>query len=151
MPSGAKCATCSLNCPAPRQFQQRKEALKRLVDAAGPAWLQAINQFRVPDRAALKASLDNVVALGGEADVHRADDPPTSTSDGELLKLKPYLDADAQVIGHLPGQGRHAGRLGALLVAAPDGRRFRIGGGFSDAQRDTPPPVGSTVIYRYQG
>ncbi len=137
---------------APGSFSERKEALKRLVDAAGLPWLQAIDQFRVPDRAALKASLDNVVALGGEGlMLHRADDPPTSTSDGELLKLKPYLDADAQVIGHLPGQGRHAGRLGALLVAAPDGRRFRIGGGFSDAQRDTPPPVGSTVIYRYQG
>lgn len=137
---------------APGNFSERKEALKRLVEAAGLPWLHAIEQHRVADRTALKARLDAVVALGGEGlMLHRADDSPTSAAGGELLKLKPYLDADARVIGHLPGKGRHTGRLGALLVAAPDGRRFRIGGGFSDAQRDTPPPLGSTVIYRYRG
>ncbi|MBK6743360.1 MAG: DNA ligase [Hydrogenophilales bacterium] len=135
---------------APGNFSERKDALKRLVEAAGLPWLHAIEQYRVADRKALKARLDAVVAMGGEGlMLHRAGD--SSTPDGELLKLKPYLDADARVIGHLPGKGRHAGRLGALLVAAPDGRRFRIGGGFSDAQRGTPPPVGSTVIYRYHG
>ena len=42
-------------------------------------------------------------------------------------------------------------RLGALLVEMPDGQRFRLGGGFTDAQRDDPPPVGSWVTYRYNG
>ncbi len=137
---------------APGSFTERKDALKRLVEAAGLPWLHTVEQYRVADRKALKARLDAVVALGGEGlMLHRADDSPASATAGELLKLKPYLDADARVVAHLPGKGRHTGRLGALLVAAPDGRRFRIGGGFSDAQRDTPPPVGGTVIYRYRG
>ena len=31
-----------------------------------------------------------------------------------LLKLKPYLDAEALVIEHLPGKGKYTGMLGAL-------------------------------------
>ena len=46
--------------------------------------------------------------------------------------------------------GRHNGRLGALDVELPDGTRFAVGTGFTDAQRETPPPIGSTITFRYQ-
>jgi len=59
--------------------------------------------------------------------------------------------AEAVVVGHLPGKGRLAGMLGALLVETPDGRRFRLGTGFSDEERREPPPLGATVTYRYFG
>ena len=67
-----------------------------------------------------------------------------------LLKLKLWHDAEAVVIGHLPGKGRNAGLLGALRVRAADGREFALGTGFSDAQRREPPAVGATVTYRYR-
>ena len=67
-----------------------------------------------------------------------------------LLKLKPQLDAEATVIAHLPGKGRFSGRLGALEVETPDGVRFRLGSGFSDAVRRDPPALGSRVTYRYR-
>ncbi|MGJ4749160.1 hypothetical protein ACQV5M_22540, partial [Leptospira sp. SA-E8] len=60
-------------------------------------------------------------------------------------------DAEARVLAHLPGQGRHQGRLGALLVQASDGRRFQLGSGLSDALRAAPPPVGTWITYRYRG
>jgi DNA ligase-1 len=41
--------------------------------------------------------------------------------------------------------------LGALLVEEPDGRRFRIGIGLSDAERRDPPPVGAIITFKYQG
>jgi DNA ligase-1 len=41
--------------------------------------------------------------------------------------------------------------MGSLLMELPDGTRFRIGTGFTDEQRRNPPPVGSTVTFRYQG
>ncbi|HZF81907.1 MAG TPA: DNA ligase, partial [Burkholderiaceae bacterium] len=66
-------------------------------------------------------------------------------------KVKPHDDAEARVVAHLPGQGRHAGRMGALLVRTPEGVTFRLGGGFTDAQRADPPPIGSTVTYRFNG
>ena len=49
------------------------------------------------------------------------------------------------------GQGQYAGLLGALIVERPDGLRFRIGSGFSNAQRARPPAIGSQVTYRYNG
>ena len=54
------------------------------------------------------------------------------------------------VIDHVAGKGRHKGRLGALVVQMPDGTEFSVGTGFSDKQREMPPPIGSTITYRYQ-
>ena len=55
------------------------------------------------------------------------------------------------MVAHVPGKGKHAGRMGALLVEMPSGQQFRLGAGFSDAQRVDPPPVGSWVTYRFRG
>jgi DNA ligase-1 len=67
-----------------------------------------------------------------------------------LLKVKSFKDDEAVVVAHQPGTGRHKGRLGALLVRLADGTEFAIGTGFSDKQREAPPPVGATVVFRYQ-
>ena len=40
--------------------------------------------------------------------------------------------------------------MGALLLETPEGQRFALGTGFSDALRANPPPVGATVTYRYR-
>ena len=60
------------------------------------------------------------------------------------------------MVGHVAGTGKHAGRLGALWLEEPvaegqPARRFKLGTGFSDAQRQDPPAVGSWVTYRYRG
>jgi DNA ligase-1 len=60
-----------------------------------------------------------------------------------LLKVKRCHDAEALVVGHEPGAGRHKGRLGALLVETPAGVRFAVGTGFSDKQREEPPSTSS--------
>jgi len=134
-------------------FTERIAEIRRIVAASASAapWLRQVEQFRVTDAGALTRKLDEVVAAGGEGLVlHLADAPYVAGRTEILLKLKPLLDAEAKVVAHLPGKGRHAGRMGALLVEMPDGRRFRIGTGFTDAQREAPPPVGSIVTYRYR-
>ena len=60
-------------------------------------------------------------------------------------------DAEAVVVGHVPGRGKYAGQTGALLVALPDGRRLRLGSGLPDAVRRNPPPAGTVVTYRFNG
>jgi hypothetical protein len=67
-----------------------------------------------------------------------------------LLKVKSFHDAEARVVGHLPGAGKHKGRLGALECEMPDGTRFSVGTGLSDDERRSPPPIGAIVTYRYQ-
>jgi DNA ligase-1 len=37
-----------------------------------------------------------------------------------------------------------------VVVELPDGLTFSVGTGFSDAQRQNPPAVGSLITYRYQ-
>ena len=48
------------------------------------------------------------------------------------------------------GKGKYAGKLGALVVETPAGIRFKLGTGFTDAQRANPPKIGSTVTYAYK-
>jgi DNA ligase-1 len=135
---------------APGSFTERLAAI-RSITADGPRWLQAVEQFRVADRATLRRRLDEVVAGGGEGlMLHRADAKWVGGRSDVLLKLTPWLDAEAQVVAHRPGKGRLNGMLGALEVQSPDGRRFRIGTGFTDAQRRDPPAIGATVTYRYR-
>lgn len=137
---------------APGGFAERTRALQALAPPPGTQPWQAVAQAELPDRAALRQRLTEVVSAGGEGlMLHRADAPWAAGRHSALLKLKPVHDADALVIGHLPGQGKHAGRLGALRLRTPAGAEFNLGTGFSDAVRMSPPPVGAVVSYRHRG
>lgn len=99
----------------------------------------------------LKEELERVEALGGEGLMARKPASPYEAGrSSTLLKVKTFRDAEARVVAHAPGAGRHKGRLGALVVELADGTKFNIGTGFSDAERKQPPPVGSIVTFRYQ-
>jgi DNA ligase-1 len=136
----------------PGRFDARAAELADLARRADSPHWQAVPQSIMTGRDALRRRLDEVVRGGGEGlMLHRADAPYVTGRSRVLLKLKPVEDADAVVIGHAPGRGRLAGRLGALQVRTESGIVFLLGTGFSDAQRDAPPPPGSTVTYTYRG
>ncbi|MCL5739897.1 MAG: DNA ligase [Betaproteobacteria bacterium] len=133
-------------------FDQRLPALNALVESLGQPWVQAVPQRRVANDAALQALLHRTVRAGGEGlMLHRGASLYRAGRSDDLIKVKTHEDTEARVVAHLPGKGRHAGRLGALLVETPSGQRFRLGAGFSDADRESPPPVGSWVTYRFRG
>ena len=136
---------------APGSFRQRVDQISQLVHQANVPWLQRIDQATVSDLNELQQRLATVLAAGGEGlMLHRADAVYETGRSDTLLKLKPWLDAEAEVIGHSAGKGRHTGRLGALQVRTPEGKTFLLGTGFSDAQRQNPPPIGARVTYRYR-
>ena len=66
-------------------------------------------------------------------------------------EVEHYAQALMRVVAHLPGRGKYTGMLGSLLLEMPDGRRFKLGTGFSDKMRRRPPPVGTTVTYKHYG
>ena len=132
-------------------FTTRLTRLREIVEGAGVPWLRMVEQERMADHGALRRRLEAVVKAGGEGlMLHLADAPYVSGRNDALLKLKPWLDAEAIVTAQIPGKGKYAGMLGALRVERPDGRRFNLGTGFSDAQRRDPPSVGTLVTYRYR-
>jgi DNA ligase-1 len=132
-------------------FSARIATLQASAAHAALPWLHVLPQARVTDQAALKLKLDQVVREGGEGlMLHRADALWQTGRSDVLLKLKPQQDAEALVVAHEAGQGKYQGMLGAIVVMTPEGQRFRLGTGFTDAQRRNPPAIGSTVTYRYR-
>ena len=132
-------------------FTQRIWQMQAIVKTAGWPQLQAVEQTQIANHAALQARLKAVIAAGGEGlMLHRASAPVTSGRSDVLLKLKAVQDAEAEVVGHEPGKGKFEGMLGALEVQTASGLRFKLGTGFSDAQRHKPPAIGTTVTYTYR-
>lgn len=132
-------------------FADRARHLEQLAQKANSPYLKAIKQFHVQDERSLKLTLASVVARHGEGlMLHRADAPYLTGRNHALLKLKPQLDAEAKVIAYVPGKGKYIGKMGALLVEMPDGLQFKLGTGFTDAERANPPPIGSQVTYTYR-
>ena len=132
-------------------FSQRAQKMVQIVQQAHSPYLKSLPQFRVKDRLALQRTLEKVVAQRGEGlMLHRADAPYLTGRSHVLLKLKPQLDAEATVIAHVPGKGKYQGKMGALLVETPAGIQFKLGTGFSDAERANPPPIGCQVTYTYR-
>ena len=136
---------------APGTFRERAEAMRDIARQANVPWLREIEQFSTVDRDSLQKRMNKVIKAGGEGlMLHRADALYETGRSDTLLKMKPWEDAEAVVIAHQPGKGKYAGMLGALRVRTSDGREFLLGTGFSDEQRRNPPPVGTTVTYRYR-
>ena len=128
-------------------FEHRAARLRALAGGV----IVPVEQQHLATNTELRARLKQVVDAGGEGlMLHRADAPLASGRSDLLLKLKPVADAEAVVVSHEPGKGRFAGQLGALELQTPEGVRFKLGTGFTDAQRRNPPPIGATVTYRYR-
>ncbi len=132
-------------------FAARAKRIGEIVKQANISHLKAVAQFRVKDEATLTLKLKQIVAAGAEGlMLHKADAPYIKGRSDVLLKLKLQYDAEATVVGHTNGRGKHKGKLGALLVQTPEGIQFKLGTGFSDAQRENPPKIGSLVTYTYR-
>jgi len=93
----------------------------------------------------------NLLAAGAEGVMLRR---PGSAYEGKrsdaLLKYKPQETDEAKVIGFQDGEGRHVGRVGALICSWK-GIIFKLGTGLSDAIRETPPAIGDLVTFDFQG
>ncbi len=132
-------------------FENRLAFMEGRLAELRPAFAEPLHHYRCRDSTHLQDELNRIETLGGEGLMLRQ--PGSRYEAGRsstLLKVKRFHDAEARVIGHLPGSGRHKGRLGALAVVLPDGTEFAVGTGFSDAQREHPPEVGSLITFRYQ-
>lgn len=136
---------------APGPFMKRiafLELWRKTLEAPFP---EAVEQRRCQGEADLRAFLARVEEQGGEGVMlRRAGSAPGSGRNGDLLKVKSYMDDEAVVVGHNPGQGKYEGMTGSLLVEWR-GLRFSVGSGLTDALRKNPPPPGTLVTFKYWG
>lgn len=138
-------------------FTERIPAIEAHVKALNQPWVKAVPQFKLPSHKTLQTLLTQTVREGGEGlMLRRAASLYAGGRSDDLLKVKTHEDTEARVVGHLPGKGKHTGKVGALLVEMPAlngqaAERFKLGSGLSDEERANPPPIGSIVTYRYRG
>ncbi|KNE59174.1 hypothetical protein AMAG_03500 [Allomyces macrogynus ATCC 38327] len=135
-------------------FEARLKEIEDYVARTGKAHLQAVPHTQCTGEAHLIETLAAVEAAGGEGIMCR--EPKSKYVMGRsktLLKVKTFADGEARVTGHdIATRGKHKGKLGALLCEMASGKAFKVGTGFSDAQRelDTAPTVGTLIKYKCQ-
>ncbi|MHA1812040.1 MAG: DNA ligase [Candidatus Thorarchaeota archaeon] len=144
---------CFLVFDAPSFDGTFEERYSHLLDTIHDAdkYARVVGHWQCESMDRLKLDLAEVEGGGGEGLMLRK---PGSDYEGgrstTLLKVKSFHDAEATIIGHTKGKGKHKGRMGALEVKTADGVEFCVGTGFSDAERKEPPAVGATITFRYQ-
>ncbi|MBT6230095.1 MAG: DNA ligase, partial [Candidatus Scalindua sp.] len=133
-------------------FEKRLDFARRWFLEHPNLFTEVLEQQICSSKEHLQRKLLEIESLEGEGlMLRRPGSPYTVGRTHDLLKVKTFEDAEATVIKHLPGSGKHAGRLGSLLVELPNGIQFAIGTGFSDQERNNPPPVGSVITFKYCG
>jgi DNA ligase-1 len=140
----------------PGSFRQRYQHLKTQIQRNHQQFpntpLRLVQQISIDNHRTLKEYLQTQVQHGAEGlMLRKINSLYHSGRSKDLLKVKPYMDAEALVIGHQTGHGKYEGMLGALIVEDTEGQQFKIGTGFSDQQRSTPPNLGATITFRYHG
>ncbi len=132
-------------------FESRMETLHTLWlsrPLGQEAW-GLVSQTKCLGAEHLQRELAAVQKLGGEGLMLRQ---PGSFYVGKrsstLLKVKTFLDDEALVEGYQDGEGKHLGRVGAILVVWHH-KHFKVGTGFSDMERENPPAIGSKVTFSY--
>ena len=139
---------------SPLPFEQRYLALEQLINSISMQndYLFAIKQKRISDITILTQWLDIVVNNHGEGlMLQHSDNLYVAGRTHQLLKLKQHQDAEAIVIGYEEGNGKYQGQMGAVWVKTASNETFKIGSGFTDQQRKSPPAIGTTIQYRFNG
>lgn len=118
------------------------------------------NNFKITEQVLCNSNdhlleyFNNIIENGGEGVMLR---DTNSFYEGKrsktLTKVKPFEDAEGEVIGYEEGTGKYVGLLGALkLKDIKSGVVFNCGSGLLDSQRSADLyPLGTIITYKYFG
>ncbi len=139
--------------PASRQpFSGRVQQMRERFGSLNSPFLAMVEQQPALSHTELMVRLDAVTESGAEGlMLHHGESLYRAGRSSDVLKVKRYQDAEAVVVGHTNGAGKYEGMMGALVVELAEGRHFKIGTGFSDAERAAPPPLGAVITYKFYG
>jgi len=112
--------------------------------------IKIIPQIKIKSKEHLKKFFDEVVKNGGEGVVIR--DPNAGYErkrSDKILKLKPFLDDECEVVGYTDGKGKFQGLVGAIKCKLKNGKIIKIGSGLSLKERKNPPKIGDIITFKY--
>jgi DNA ligase-1 len=158
--------------PGPEVFEARARRARDALEGSGTGFAAWHEHTACSGAQHVSAFLKDVEdAMGEGAMLRHPTAPYRGGRSSELQKVKSRMDGEAIVVGHEPGGGKNVGRLGALVcegrppedATAGEGassggggrrrqrttKRFKVGTGFTEEEREHPPPIGSVVTYRY--
>lgn len=133
-------------------FPARLQKAKDWFKAHPNRFVRFIPQIVCKDRKQLDRFLQAVESKGGEGVIIK--DPNLDYHTGKsphILKVKSFDDMEGVVISINPGKGRLENMMGSLTLKLENGLIFKLGSGFSDKQRKSPPKIGSIVTFKYFG
>jgi len=118
-------------------FEERYKFVQDYFKKNKVQWVKVVEHTVCKSKEHLMEELQKVTDDKGEGLMLRE---PGSLYIGKrsktLLKVKKFLDDDAEVIGHEKGKGRNAGVCGALKCKMiGSGKEFKVGTGLSDKVR----------------
>lgn len=131
-------------------FKTRLNKLRKIFKDNKSPYVDLHEHQICKDREHLDSEMKRVVDMGGEGMMIR--DPKSMYEyrrSNTMLKVKQSHDDEAVVIQKIKGTGRCSNMMGALLVRNGEGIEFKVGSGFTDADRRNPPKIGSIITYKY--
>ncbi len=131
---------------------QRLRKIKNWLKANLNPNIVVIKQIPIATIDDARKYLAEIEKAGGEGVILR--DPNTSyvsKRTDSYLKLKSYQDDECTVTEHLQGRGKYQNKLGSIKCQLGNGKSIRVGSGFTDSERENPPPIGTVITYRYNG
>ena len=134
------------DCVIDGSFENRMEKLQK-IDL--PGHVEILEQEKCSGIEHLNRFEQQILKIGGEGVMlRRHGSLYEGKRSSSLLKVKRMQSDEAVVIDYEEGQGRNAGRVGALLCRFKDAI-ISLGTGLSDQQRDNPPEKGEVVSFSY--
>jgi len=125
------------------------ERLNRVKESQ---YIRVIEQIKVKNKKHLDSFLKSVEKKGGEGVVVRDGSLNYYTGrNNKALKVKSYIDEECEVVGHNRGRGKYENILGSLDCKMDNNQTLKIGTGFNNEQRTSPPKIGAIITFKYYG
>lgn len=134
------------------EFSDRRAELEYVMGDLRPQHTKLVPSYQVnnPTMSDLIEVRNRFMQDGYEGAMWKAAGRPYEFRRSDaVLKIKVFDTMDVRILDTVEGEGKHVGRLGAIVVRGPLGESFNVGTGFSDEERRQLWQIRSTLVGRY--
>lgn len=130
-------------------FYSRLKILEDFLKNNPNKFIKIIPQIKIANKEHINKFMDEILKNKGEGIIIR--NPFLDYEKGRsqnILKVKTFFDVEGEVISYNYNKNK---LFKSLNLKLKDGTIFKLGGGFSNKDRENPPKIGSYVTFKYYG